>query len=116
MSELTFEQLQAEVSVWTAHNFPDRTRYRALLGIMEEIGELSHAHLKLEQMIRGSTTELRAEAKDAIGDIIVFIADYCTCNGYNLQETIEEVWSEVKKRDWKSNPRDADVVARADTP
>ena len=38
----------------------------------------------------------------------MFLADYCIENGYDMQEIIESVWDEVRQRDWKKNPVDAD--------
>lgn len=108
MRPLTFGQLQREHARWAKRNFPDKDPYEPLLGVMEEVGELSHAHLKAVQGIRGTKEEHAEKAKDAIGDIIVFLADYCTENGYDMQEIVETVWAEVRRRDWKKNPVDAD--------
>ena len=103
---LTLEEVQNEHRDWMEHNFPDRANYHPLLGVVEEVGELCHAHLKHEQGIRGfgdrSTFEQYAE--DAIGDIIIFLADYCSANGLNLQECLEDTWSRVKQRDWIKDP------------
>lgn len=112
MGDLTLRQLQEEQRPWVEHNFPGRKPYFPLLGVVEEIGELAHAHLKAEQGIRGTKEELALKARDAIGDVIVFLADYCTASGYDLQSIVEEVWAEVKQRDWKANPEDADEKAR----
>ena len=51
-TRLTLEELQAVQREWVEHNFPNRTNYHPLLGAVEEIGELCHAHLKYEQGIR----------------------------------------------------------------
>lgn len=112
--DLTFAKLQEEQRPWVKHNFPGRKPYFPLLGLMEELGELAHAHLKAEQGIRGTKDELTEKAKDAIGDVIVFLADYCSANEYDLQEIIEEVWGRVKKRDWKEHPNDADKIGSTD--
>jgi hypothetical protein len=46
-------KFQQEQKDWSKRNFPTQnTPYRPLLGVMEEVGELSHAHLKAEQGIR----------------------------------------------------------------
>jgi NTP pyrophosphatase (non-canonical NTP hydrolase) len=76
------EKFQGEVSEWTRRNFGDQPAYRPLLGAVEEIGELAHAHLKEEQKIRGTAEELQALAKDAVGDVIVYLADYCGRRGW----------------------------------
>lgn len=46
-------EFQNEVKAWTDKNFPDDHPHQPLLGIAEEVGELCHAHLKMEQGIRG---------------------------------------------------------------
>lgn len=101
---LTFRQLQEEQRPWVEHNFPGREWWQPLLGIFEEAGELAHAALKQRQGIRGTTEEHEEKGKDAIGDIIIFLADYATARGWNLQEIMEQTWAEVKKRDWQADP------------
>lgn len=97
-------QLQDEQRPWVKHNFGDRPSWMPLLGIMEELGELAHAHLKMAQGIRTSEDHL-AKAKDAVGDIVVFLADYCSAMGFDLETLVEETWEKVKKRDWKADPQ-----------
>jgi len=96
-------RLQDELFVWVSHNFGFRPLWHPLLGMMEELGELSHAYLKREQGIRGTVEEHNAEIKDAVGDIVVYLADFCNAENIDLEETIRKTWSEVKKRDWKKN-------------
>jgi NTP pyrophosphatase (non-canonical NTP hydrolase) len=105
-NRLTFKDLQDGVALWGRQNFGDeeeRPSYHPLLGVQEEVGELSHAHLKQEQGIRGTPEELEAKAKDAVGDIVIFLADYCTLRGFDMQEIVEETWQHVSKRNWKDN-------------
>jgi NTP pyrophosphatase (non-canonical NTP hydrolase) len=103
--KLTFKQLQEEVGEWSSRNFGEQLPYRPLLGAVEEVGELSHAQLKMEQGIRGSVEEHQAAAQDAVGDIIVYLADYCARSGFDMQGIIEHVWGKVKQRDWKKDPK-----------
>lgn len=103
MTDLTLRRLQEEHAPWAERNFGARPSYQPLLGAVEEIGELAHAHLKAEQGIRGSEDEHREEKKDAVGDVVVFLADYCNLEGFDLQAVVEETWGRVKERDWKSN-------------
>jgi NTP pyrophosphatase (non-canonical NTP hydrolase) len=114
--KLDLETLQKEQKIWAAKNFGQQPPYRPLLGVMEELGELAHAHLKEVQGIRGTAAEHRAEAKDAIGDILVYLADYCNRRGFKLQEIIEETWGQVKERDWVVNKEDGDVTVQAPPP
>jgi NTP pyrophosphatase (non-canonical NTP hydrolase) len=68
----TMIELQKELFRWQEYNFGKQEDRRMVLGICEESGELCHAHLKLEQGIRGSKSELLAEMRDAIGDISIY--------------------------------------------
>lgn len=100
----TLTQLQQEVEVWTNHNF-DRDGHNSwspLLGIVEEVGELCHAHLKQHQGIRGYDDPVKflRESEDAVGDALVYMADYCNEVGIDLQEALDATWSKVQKRDW----------------
>lgn len=54
---------------------------------------------------RNSVTEHEEKGKDAVGDIIIFLADYATARGWDLQEIIEQTWAKVKQRDWQANPQ-----------
>lgn len=103
---MTFEHLQTEVNEWARRNFgPHAPPYhRALLGAVEEIGELAHAHLKQEQDIRGSTAEHEAAGKDAVADTVIYLADYCAGRGWDLDEIVTSVWEKVSQRDWQADP------------
>lgn len=103
---MNLAEFQAEQREWQERNFPGNAGHSALLGLVEEVGELSHAHLKTEQGIRGTVEEHRAEAEDAIGDIMVYLAGYCNNNGYDLDGCLKRAWDEVKKRDWQKNSKD----------
>ena len=99
-------QLQSEVKEWATRNFPDNKPYHCLLGAVEEIGELSHAHLKEEQSIRGESIDHVTAAKDAVGDTIIYLTDYCNRREWDLDEILQTVWNEVKQRDWTKNKHD----------
>jgi NTP pyrophosphatase (non-canonical NTP hydrolase) len=106
LGDLTLRQLQAEHKLWLEHNFPEYSPARALMGVMEEVGELAHAQLKGEQQIRtGLHTEANARAKmDAVGDIIIFLTGYCTESSLDFQHCLEVTWAKVKQRDWIADP------------
>jgi NTP pyrophosphatase (non-canonical NTP hydrolase) len=87
-------------------NFPRQRDYQPLLGIMEEVGELAHAHLKNEQGIRRMDPDLAYVKKvDAVGDIIIYLCSYCTASGIDLASAVEKTWAEVEKRDWIAYPQ-----------
>jgi NTP pyrophosphatase (non-canonical NTP hydrolase) len=100
------QELQKE---WQKKNFPNAKPYQPLLGLAEEVGELSHAHLKSEQGIRGTQEELTAKKKDAVGDIVIYLAGYCNLNGLDLSECVALAWEQVSKRDWNKNREDGVV-------
>lgn len=103
---MDLRRLQNEHTFWLSHNFPDQQPHDALLGLSEEVGELSHAHLKQQQRIRGTSQKHRVAQADAIGDIVIYLASYCNTNGFDLADCVETAWLEVKERDWQKNPQD----------
>lgn len=102
---MDLEVLQFQHKAWLARNFPFQKPHDALLGLMEEVGELAHAHLKHQQQIRGLAEISLAEEKkiDAIGDIVIYLASYCNTNGFDLAACVESTWDRVKHRDWQAN-------------
>jgi NTP pyrophosphatase (non-canonical NTP hydrolase) len=102
-SVLTLAKLQDDQREWVRRNFGDRPYWHPLLGAVEELGELAHACLKGEQGIRGTVEEHDAKAKDAVADTIIYLADFCTARGYDLQQIVAETWARVKQRDWTVN-------------
>lgn len=97
---MSFLDLQVQLDPWVRKNFGSAPSWHALLGMVEEIGELAHAYLKQAQGIRGTDHELEAKQKDAVADIMIFCADFCNKKGWNMQEIIEEVLPKVLARDW----------------
>lgn len=70
---IEWEKLVAEHDEWEQYNFPDAGIEDAILGCIEECGELAHAHLKAMQGIRGSSADHVADAKDAVADITIYL-------------------------------------------
>lgn len=100
---MNLELLEREVAAWQDRNFPNTPAYRPLLGAVEELGELAHAHLKNEQGIRGTAAE-HADAKlDAVGDICIYLIHYARLSGFSLATAIGRAWAEVQYRDWVKN-------------
>lgn len=102
-SIITLAQLQSENKEWADKNFPSRLPYYPLLGAVEELGELAHAHLKTLQGIRGTAAQHQADKEDAIGDILVYLADYCSQNGIDMELALSRTWDKVKRRDWNKD-------------
>ena len=78
--------LQPEQKQWAEYNFDGVRAHHAPLGMIEEVGELARALLKAEQGIRGAEDQHRARMIDAVGDITIFLADYCNVRGIELPE------------------------------
>lgn len=108
---LKLTQLQMQLAPWVRHNFGQQRpttlqkAYQPLTGLTEELGELCHAHLKQDQGIRGEEEEHEAAGQDAVGDIVIYLADYCNARGWWLDEIVTDTWNQVKERDWQANSK-----------
>jgi NTP pyrophosphatase (non-canonical NTP hydrolase) len=100
---MNLSDLMCEVSQWAEYNFPDAQPHQPLLGALEELGELAHAHLKEEQGIRGLSSEHQAAKVDAIGDVVIYLAHYCSLNCIDFADAVEQTWRLVAQRDWQKN-------------
>lgn len=96
-------RLQEEQREWSVRNFPAQESWECLVGATEEIGELAHAHLKMHQGIR-TTEDHEAAGRDAVGDVVVFLAGYCSARGWSLEDCVVQAWDTVKRRDWQAAP------------
>lgn len=98
--------LQNRLHVWRQRNFPNADADEQLLGMVEEVGELSHAVLKHKQGIRGFENEIKFAAAqvDALGDLLIYLAGYCSYKGFDMMTLFEEVAKEVMERDWIKYP------------
>jgi hypothetical protein len=77
-TQFTLKQLQSETKLWAEHNFGNVNKtyaYHPLLGMIEEMGELEIA----------LDAESSLEIQDAIGDVIIYMADYCNRMQFNLE-------------------------------
>ncbi len=101
-------KIQEEHKEWLEQNFGYEKPWQALLGVVEEVGELAHSHLKEDQGIRVDEDHLE-KIKDAIGDIVIYLISYCNRRDLDFQDIVVETWDIVKKRNWKENPKDGKV-------
>lgn len=98
-----FKRLQAEQSEWWLRNFGPQEKDSDLLqflGVVEEVGEMAHAILKQRQGIRGTADANEAKLIDAVGDLTVFLASFCSMRQLDWGSIVWKVWEEVRKRDW----------------
>lgn len=73
---MNWEQLIHERDAWIAHNFPSPSMPdpgESIMGCIEELGELCHAHLKQAQNIRGDAARHVQDAQDAVGDLTIYL-------------------------------------------
>lgn len=84
----TWVRLQSEVSRWAEKNFPESPPQHQIWGLVEELGELAHAHLKGQQGIRGSAEKHAAAARDAVADSFIFFMHGCSSLGWASQELL----------------------------
>ncbi len=105
---IDLQAIQTEVGKWSQTNFGDNPPGWKLLGVVEEVGELCHAELKGLQGIRHSVDEIHSLKVDAIGDIVIYLLDYCYKSGISFEYAIQATWRNiVSKRDWVDNPMGA---------
>jgi len=97
-------ELQEEVDQWTKHNFPQAESWQPLLGIGEELGELNHAYLKSAQGVRVGEN-YRAKMVDAVGDILIVLAHFCSLMNIDMDAALDATWHEVSRRDWIRFPK-----------
>lgn len=105
---ISLRDFQNDVRQWSMKNFGEQSYVNPLLGVAEEVGELNHAVLKIRQGIREDKDFLKEQIEDAIGDILIYLADFCSRfdEGVDMQNAVENAWKIVKQRDWKKNPKD----------
>lgn len=76
-----FNDLQNEVGEWSEKNFPGQPTVNPFIGSGEEVGELAQC-LDLD-------SEPSSEELDAVGDTLVYLADFCAKRGIDYQSAYE---------------------------
>lgn len=104
--ETTIREIQARHEEWCAENFDhrepalDRKALHCAMGASEEVGELMHSLLKWDQGIRGTPEQHEADAKDAVGDVVMYLLDLCNRMGWDFERIVQDTASHVHRRDW----------------
>jgi NTP pyrophosphatase (non-canonical NTP hydrolase) len=101
----TLNEIQDEINVWATQNFGHRAGWQPLLGLIEEVGELSHHYLKRSQGIRLNEDHVLG-IEDAVGDIAIYLMDFCNAEGISLEAVLQRTWEHVSERDWKKHVND----------
>lgn len=79
MSQVDFVAMQEEQIAWSKKNFGEQPAYRPMLGMIEELCELQQAW----------DDKNKPEIIDAIGDVGIYMLDYCGKRGWSLAEIWE---------------------------
>ncbi len=85
--------IQADQIEWSIRNFGQQSPHRPMLGIIEELCELEEAQLGDAD----ETTE--ANVLDAVGDVAIYMLDYCGKRGWSMQE----LWNARACPEWLDN-------------
>lgn len=102
---MDLHQMQQEHRRWADLNFGHYTPQDQVMGMMEELGELSHAIIKHKQGIRGvGDNNMKDLVIDAHCDLIIFSLGLANLLAYDLDVELDRTWGKVSKRDWNSNP------------
>ena len=120
---MRLSELQEKHKAWANYNFGEKgdgggslhgaheeageliEEFMALLLLSSRLDRLSHSYLKSAQGIRGTREEHQAKMKDAVGDTLIYLTDFCTRQGLNIEECADIAWDEIKDRDWRRFPK-----------
>ena len=100
--KLDLNKIDKEFAEWRTKNFTNISPDKALLGIMEELGEICHIILKRSQGIRLDETS-DDSLKDGVGDLVIYLIDFCNQVEIDIESAIIDTWNKVKKRDWNKH-------------
>lgn len=134
VNTLRLQDIANEVARWQSYNFEQSGGSAAFKGLVEEFGELveklaednigeylapqematllrvqaalgriAHSNLKAEQNIREDQSH-RASEIDAIGDMLIYLIDYCNQRDIDIAAALCDTWSSVRERDWIKFP------------
>ncbi len=96
---MDIEQLQREVGIWTRKNFGDAPSIRALVKVMEELGELAGGYIgRIEHRKGKPPADCESKVKDAVADVLIALCVFCERENIDLNEMVERVWTEVSQR------------------
>ena len=87
-----YQKLAARTIDLTLSNV--QQEHHALHGMVGEVGELHSLYQKLYQ----GHTFVEEHAKKEVGDLLWFIAEYCTANNWNLEDIMQLNIDKLKAR------------------
>lgn len=83
--------------------------------LMSIVKTLSHSHLKGAQNIRGGSAKYDYILKDMLSRVLWFAELRAADIGREFLSLLFDVWGQVRERDWRAHPNNADKVAEAAT-
>lgn len=96
---MSIDQIQREHQTWREHNFPNADATQQLFGVIEEVGELTHAYLKMQQGIRGTREDHLDAMVDALGDISIYLIGYLGFHGIEWESIVRHIANFDQSRD-----------------
>ena len=87
---------QHELEARAERNIPRSATYQSLIGVFQEIGKLTRMQIE-DEGISDVPENRQAAKRQAIGDVIIYMARYCTAQGWSLAEIIYEAWQKTKR-------------------
>lgn len=87
---MSFAQTEISVIQWAEKRriIPNATPASQIMKLVSEVGELCDAEGKKNDL----------EAKDAVGDIVVCLVNYCALKDYDLSECFAGAYEQIKNR------------------
>lgn len=86
-----FGEVMTEHPDWEFKNFGKQPPIKPMLGMQEELGELTHPVLKFSQGVRiTSEAELKDRIRDAIGDTLVYLISYANKVNIHLIQVMHD--------------------------
>ena len=106
--KLGLDELQRQIGEWSQQNFEGNVSHvtgqslyeiPSLLGVGEEVGEIISAVVKSHQgRFKGTPEEAEMKIKDGTADLMIFLCDFATRQGFSILEVLNNVWATVQKR------------------
>lgn len=98
---LTFEQLTLNVESWASERgiYKHGNARAQLLKAFSEMGELADAEIEGNFLA----------ARDAVGDVLVCLVNFCAMSGLNIPDCLAAAWDEIKDRKGRMVPGGAFV-------
>lgn len=115
---LDLRDLQQQVALWAQERWPDRTDYDGSLDLpfyrlVATAGVMAAVVATLAEGVlfdpdtdeRVDPEICRDELRAALGEMVVFAIEFAARNGWNIDDIVREVWTEMRGEDWTRYPR-----------